>query len=196
MAVTAEQRHLYVDRLARLAHAGNELAFDQLARTLAGFVTGEARRVYVPGADHDDVRQEALLALYEAVRAWDSQRQPFVPFARFVIRRQLATMIKTALRRKQQPLNTALRFEALVADGGHELTLGDITPSLEPSPHERLVQREQLQRLTAAASRLSELERHALGGRLSGVPYVALGEQKTIDNAIQRARRRLREVAA
>jgi RNA polymerase sporulation-specific sigma factor len=196
MAVTAEQRYLDVDRLARLAHAGNELAFDQLARTLAGFVTREARRVYVRGTDRDDVRQEALLALYAAVRAWDPQQQPFVPFARFVIRRQLATMIKTALRRKQQPLNTALRFEALVADGGYELTLGDITPSLEPGPHERLEQREKLQRLTAAASRLSDLERHALGGRLSGVPYDALGRHKAIDNAIQRARRRLCEAAA
>ena len=195
MAISREQRYLYVDRLARLAHAGNELAFDQLARTLAGFVTREARRVYVRGAECDDVRQEALLALYEAVRAWDPQRQPFVPFARFVIRRRLATMIKSALRRKHQPLNTALRWEQLVADGDDEFTLGDAAWSRDLGPHERLEQREELRRLTAAASRLTELERHALGGRLSGIPYDALGEHKTIDNAIQRARRRLREAA-
>ena len=64
-------------------------------------------------------------------------------------------------------------------------------------PHERVELREELQQLTAAASRLSELERHALGGFLSGIPYTQLGDEvKSVDNAIQRARRRLRRACA
>jgi RNA polymerase sporulation-specific sigma factor len=193
MPVSAEQQTLYVNRLAECARNGNELAFAQLARALGPLIGYEAQRIYVPGAEHEDVRQEALLALHAAVLSYDGER-PFVAFARFVIRRQLATMLKTALRRKHQPLSMSRRLEQPGRDG---VALGEVVADRSLGPHERAELREELGQLTAAASRLSEFERHALGGFLSGIPYTQLGDDvKSVDNAIQRARRRLRRACA
>jgi RNA polymerase sporulation-specific sigma factor len=195
MSVSAEQRERFVDRLAECAQGGNEVAFEGLARLLAPVIRQEARRFYhVPGADRDDVLQEALLALYLAVRAWDPQ-QPFEPFARLVMRRRLGSVLKMALAGKHRLL-AGPRLEQPVRVAGVEAPLGEVIPSREAGPHERLEQREQLQRLAAAARRLTELERRAVGGTISGVPYAQLGNPKSIDNALQRARRRLREACA
>ena len=110
MPVTTEQQTLYINRLAECARNGNELAFAQLARALGPLIGYESQRISVPGAERDDILQEALLALHAAVMSYDGEH-PFTAFARFVIRRQLATMLKTALRRKHQPLSTSRRFE-------------------------------------------------------------------------------------
>jgi RNA polymerase sporulation-specific sigma factor len=193
MSVSPEQRELYINRLVECARNGNEVAFAQLARALGPLIGHEAQRIYVPGAEREDVLQEALLALHAAVMSYDGEH-PFPAFARFVIRRQLATMLRAALRRKHQPLSASRRFEQ---PGRNGVALGDAIADRTLSPHERAELREELQRLTAAASRLSGFERYALGGFLSGIPYTQLGDDvKSIDNAMQRARRRLRKACA
>lgn len=193
MPVSYEQRDLFVNRLAECARGGNEIAFAQLARTLGPLIEHEARRIYVPGADRDDVVQEALLALHAAVMTYDGEH-PFTAFARLVIRRQLVSMLKTALRRKHEPLSTGARFEQSKTEGGPRL--GDVIADRAPGPYERAVPREQLERVTAAAGRLTELERRAIGGLLSGIPYDQLGSKKSIDNAVQPARKQLPKACA
>src|SRR4051812_25673043 len=103
MPVSPQQRELFVTRLVACARDGNDIAFAQLARALGPLIGHEAQRIYVPGAEHEDVLQEALLALHAAVMSYDGEH-PFTTFARFVIRRRLATMLKAALCRKHQPL--------------------------------------------------------------------------------------------
>jgi RNA polymerase sporulation-specific sigma factor len=195
MPVSAELRERLVDRLAECARGGNGVAFEELVRTLGPVIGHEVRRVYyLPGADRDDVLQEALLGLYLALRAWDPQ-QRFEPFARLVMRRRLGSVLKMALAGKHRLL-AGPRLEEPVRVAGVEAPLGEVIPSREAGPHEQLEQREHLQQLAAAASRLTELERRAIGRTISGVPYDELGHPKSIDNALQRARRRLREACA
>jgi hypothetical protein len=107
----------------------------------------------------------------------------------------LGSVLKMALAGKDRLL-AGPRLEEPVRVAGVETPLGELIPSREAGPHERLERREQLQQLAVAASRLTDLERRAVGGIISGVPYAALGETKSIDNALQRARRRLREACA
>jgi|1185.fasta_scaffold88575_2 RNA polymerase sporulation-specific sigma factor len=190
MPVTEEQRALYIDRLAVCAR-DNDVAFAELARELEPMLRREARRITVPGAERDDVAQEALIALYVAVLAYDGERT-FRPLATTVVRRRLASMLKTALRGKHRALND-LRLEQPVEQGEQ---LGDLLADRGPGPPELLDQRELLRRITLAARNLTPLERHALGGTLDGRAYRELGPQKTIDNALQRAQRRLREACA
>jgi RNA polymerase sigma factor (sigma-70 family) len=191
MAVSSEQRALYINRLARCAQGGNQVAFGQLARQLAPLLGFEAQRIDVPGAEREDVVQEALLALHLAVLRYDGER-PFAPLASTVVRRQLATMLRTSLRGKHRPLND-LRLEQTNEDG---VELGAVIADRRPSPFEQVQQREQLRQITTAIQRLSELERRALAGRIDGRRYVELGSAKTVDNALQRARRRLHKACA
>ena len=67
-------------------------------RNIAVSVAGEWR---IPGMDADDVRQEALIALWESARAHDKAKGPFPPFARLVINRRLRDRLQAATRMKR-----------------------------------------------------------------------------------------------
>ena len=145
-------------------------------RPLARAVAGE---FYVPGAGRDDVEQEALIGLWVAARTFDRERNASFPsFARLVIRRRLSSILKAALREKHMVLTGAARDEVQI-EGGTE-------------PDRVVIARDRLQRLVVAVSELSPLERAAVAHVSSGHAY---RHDKQIDNAITRARKKLREVA-
>jgi RNA polymerase sigma factor (sigma-70 family) len=189
--VTARERELYVNRLASCARAGDEVAFAELARALAPMLYSEVGRIDVPGADRDDVGQEALLALYAAVLRYDGERA-FGPLATTVVRRALVSMLRAALRGKHRPIND-LRLEQRTEEG---IELAELIADRGPGPFERVHEREQLRQITAAIGSLSALERRALAGTLEGRPYHDIGPAKAVDNALQRARKRLRKACA
>lgn len=55
----------------------------------------------IPGLEPDDVRQEALIALWEAARCHDQAKGPFPPFARLVIGRRMRDLLQAATRQKR-----------------------------------------------------------------------------------------------
>ena len=55
----------------------------------------------IPGLDADDVRQEALIALWEAARCHDREKGPFPAFARLVIGRRMRDLLQAATRQKR-----------------------------------------------------------------------------------------------
>ena len=68
---------------------------------------GLAREYRVPGMDPDDVRQEALVALWEACRAYDREKGTFPPFARLVINRRLTDLLRAATREKRSAVTVS-----------------------------------------------------------------------------------------
>jgi RNA polymerase sigma factor (sigma-70 family) len=137
-------------------------------RTLAHAI---AHDYYLPGQDRDDVRQKALIALWEAARRYDPAKGSFPAFARVVIRNHLIDAIDKANRANHRLLDDAAR---------------DIdTPVIE-------TERGQLALILDALPRLSELERASLARSLNGEPTTG---DKRFDNALQRARKKLREAA-
>jgi DNA-directed RNA polymerase specialized sigma24 family protein len=66
-----------------------------------GIALGIAPEWRIPGMDPDDVRQEALVALWEAARDHDKAKGPFPPFARLVIKRRLRDRLQAATRQKR-----------------------------------------------------------------------------------------------
>lgn len=74
---------------------------------------GIAADYRVPGMEPDDVRQEALLGLWEAARAHDPARGPFPPFARTIVERRCVDLLRAAGRLKQRVLTDAVRDEQL-----------------------------------------------------------------------------------
>ena len=114
--------------------------------------------------------------------------------------RQIITAIKTATRFKHAPLNTYVSFSHTPAgqDQDGECTLGDALPgSAVNDPAVCVISTEELQSLVfCLGSGLSKLEADALRLYLEGESYedmaVILGcDTKTIDNALQRVKRKI-----
>lgn len=148
-----------------------------------------ARRWYLPGADRDDVRQLARIAAWESTLCYRPELGTTPRhFAALVIGRRLREELTLARRLKHEPLTGARRV-ALGHDG-ELVDVLDLIPDARADVGELVEQRERVRRLTAAAATLSPLERETLAGVLSG--RVAPTESKTVDNALQRARAKLR----
>lgn len=136
-----------------------------------------ARDYYLPGSDTDDVRQEAMIALWEAARTHDPERSSFPNWARVVIRRHLSDCVRVACSQKQKALDWSRRDMDLEESGGVTwIDRGD---------------QGEVRRIVALAKGLTQPERAALTRIIDGSPL----EGKADDNLRYRVRKKLRAAA-
>jgi RNA polymerase sporulation-specific sigma factor len=186
--------------LVALAKEGRPDAYDAIVRRYRGFVRLKASSYFLLGGESDDLIQEGLLGLYKAVRDYRSDRESsFRNFAELCITRQIITAVKTATRNKHTPLNQYVSFsQSPAAAGDSETTLDEVLPG--PSvgdPVNQVIASEELQSLVSCLSSvLSELESRVLSLYLDGYSYEVVAERlecdtKTVDNALQRVKRKV-----
>jgi RNA polymerase sporulation-specific sigma factor len=195
------QRELQDLQLVLKARNGDGVALDQLIRRYTGFVRLKASSYFLAGGDSEDLIQEGLIGLYKAVRDFRTDRETsFRSFAELCVTRQIITAIKTATRFKHAPLNTYVSFSHTPAgqDSDGDCTLGDALPGPGVNdPSVCVISTEELQSLVAClGSGLSSLESDALRLYLEGSSYEGMAEElgcdtKTIDNALQRVKRKI-----
>ena len=183
------------------ARNGDEKAMDYLIRRYTGFVRLKASSYFLAGGDGEDLVQEGLIGLYKAVRDYRHDKETsFRSFAELCVTRQIITAIKTATRFKHSPLNTYVSFSHTPAgqDNDGECTLGDALPGSHVNdPVVSVISTEELQSLVfCLGSGLSKLEADALKLYLEGASYEDMAEglgcdTKTIDNALQRVKRKV-----
>jgi RNA polymerase sporulation-specific sigma factor len=194
------QREVEDLRLVLRARNGDSGAMDALLRRYTGFVRLKASSYFIAGGESDDLIQEGLVGLYKAVRDFRSDKDTsFRSFAELCITRQIITAIKTATRFKHAPLNTYVSFSHTPAgqeDG--DCTLGDALPGPGvDDPAVCVISTEELQSLVfCLGTGLSPLESDALRLYLEGNSYEEMAEglgcdTKTIDNALQRVKRKV-----
>jgi RNA polymerase sporulation-specific sigma factor len=195
------QRELEDLQLVLRARNGDSGAMDVLIRRYTGFVRLKASSYFLAGGDGEDLIQEGLIGLYKAVRDFRTDKETsFRSFAELCVTRQIITAIKTATRFKHAPLNTYVSFSHTPAgqDPEGECTLGDALPGPGVNdPSVCVISTEELQSLVfTLGTGLSRLEADALRLYLEGRSYedmaVELGcDTKTIDNALQRVKRKI-----
>ena len=195
------QRELADLQLVMRARNGDGQALDALMRRYAGFVRLKASSYFLAGGDAEDLIQEGLIGLYKAVRDFRADKETsFRSFAELCVTRQIITAIKTATRFKHAPLNTYVSFSHTPAgqESEGDCTLGDALPG--PSvddPSVCVISTEELQSLVfTLGTGLSKLEADALKLYLEGESYEEMAERlgcdtKTIDNALQRVKRKV-----
>jgi RNA polymerase sporulation-specific sigma factor len=195
------QRELEDLQLVMKARNGSQQALDALMRRYTGFVRLKASSYFLAGGESDDLIQEGMIGLYKAVRDFRADKETsFRSFAELCVTRQIITAIKTATRFKHAPLNTYVSFSHTPAgqESEGECTLGDALPG--PSvddPSVCVISTEELQALVGClGSTLSTLEAEALRLYLEGLSYEGMAEElgcdtKTIDNALQRVKRKI-----
>ena len=194
------QRELADLQLVLRARNGDQRALDELMRRYAGFVRLKASSYFLAGGDAEDLIQEGLIGLYKAVRDYSPDKSSFRSFAELCVTRQIITAIKTATRFKHSPLNSYVSFSHSPAgqESDGDCTLGDALPG--PSvddPSVCVISTEELQSLVfTLGTGLSKLEADALKLYLEGESYEEMAEHlgcdtKTIDNALQRVKRKV-----
>jgi RNA polymerase sporulation-specific sigma factor len=187
--------------LIALAKQGHTNAYDQIVRRYYGFVRLKASSYFLAGGDSEDLIQEGLVGLYKAIRDYRTDRESsFRNFAELCITRQIITAVKTATRNKHTPLNQYVSFSATPASaaGDGDPTLDEVLPG--PTVHDpvnQVISSEELRALVACLSTvLSELESRVMALYLDGFSYEQVGERlgcdcKTVDNALQRVKRKV-----
>jgi len=187
--------------LIALAKQGHADAHDRIVRRYYGFVRLKASSYFLAGGDSDDLIQEGLVGLFKAVRDYRSDRESsFRNFAELCITRQIITAVKTATRNKHTPLNQYVSFSSTPSGtvSEAESTLDEILPgSAVHDPVNQVISTEELRALVACISTaLSELESRVLALYLDGHSYEEVGRRigcdcKTVDNALQRVKRKV-----
>ncbi|HEV2724103.1 MAG TPA: RNA polymerase sporulation sigma factor SigH [Thermoleophilaceae bacterium] len=187
--------------LIALAKQGRPDAYDRIVKRYYGFVRLKASSYFLIGGDSDDLIQEGLVGLYKAVRDFRTDRESsFRNFAELCITRQIITAVKTSTRNKHTPLNEYVSFsQAPAAAGGDsDPTLDEMLPGPRVhDPANQAISSEELHSLVACLSSvLSELESSVLSLYLDGHSYEVVAEElacdtKTVDNALQRVKRKV-----
>lgn len=187
------------EELVSLVHEGNTEALDFLINKFRHFVRMKARSYFLIGADKEDIIQEGMIGLYKAIRDFRSDKlSSFRAFAELCIIRQIITAIKTATRQKHIPLNSYVSLDKPIYDEESDRTLMDVlTDNGVDDPQQLMINNEEFMYMEEKMGEvLSELEREVLALYLDGQTYQEISEKldrhvKSIDNALQRVKRKL-----
>lgn len=187
------------EKLVQLVHQGESDALDYLIKKYRNFVRAKARSYFLIGADREDIVQEGMIGLYKAIRDYKGDKlASFKAFAELCITRQIITAIKTATRQKHIPLNSYVSLDKPIYDEESDRTLMDVISGAKVlNPEELLINREKFSSIEGKmVELLSDLEREVLSLYLDGRSYQEISEMlnrhvKSIDNALQRVKRKL-----
>ncbi|MET4561696.1 RNA polymerase sporulation sigma factor SigH [Lysinibacillus parviboronicapiens] len=197
--VTQDFERFNDEELIEMVHQGNTDALDFLITKYRLLVRAKARSYFLIGADKEDIVQEGMIGLYKAIRDFKGDKlASFRAFAELCITRQIITAIKTATRQKHIPLNSYVSLDKPIFDEESDRTLMDVlTGAIMDDPEELMIHREEFGYLEEKMSEiLSELELQVLALYLDGQSYHEISAKlnrhvKSIDNALQRVKRKL-----
>ncbi len=180
-------------------HEGDSDALEYLINKYRNFVRAKARSYFLIGADREDIIQEGMIGLYKSIRDFRGDKlASFKAFAELCVTRQIITAIKTATRQKHIPLNSYVSLDKPIYDEDSDRTLLDVICGTRvTNPEELIINKEEFIGLEDKMGEiLSELERRVLMLYLDGRSYQEIAVDldrhvKSIDNALQRVKRKL-----
>lgn len=180
---------------------GDKQIMDYLMDKYKHVVRSKASRMFILGADKDDLIQEGMIGLFKAVRDYDSGRDAsFLTFADLCVSRQMYTAIQAANRKKHLPLNS---YISLYKNSEDEILEGQLIGAIrdfsEQNPEEILIDRENVEALqTIIDQELSTFERQVLELSMTGMGYIDIArllgkDPKSTDNALNRVKTKIRK---
>ena len=188
--------------LVRMARDGDEKAEDFLLKKYKDFVRSKARAYFLVGGDSDDLIQEGMIGLYNAIGHYDeSMASSFMTYAAICINNKLISAVSADGRQKNAPLNGYVSIYSSITDEtGEEASLSDVLPDTENINPEAIILNEEQEKLTInrLLDKLSALEKEILSYYMEGMSYSEIAKligktEKSVDNAIQRIRLKMRK---
>ena len=181
------------DELAFMVQKGCEDAFGELTKRCAVMIQAQAARLRSEWVDAEDLGQEGLLGLFAAARSYRPEGgAAFRTYAQICVRRRMISAAKRTY--------TVCHPGQLGEESPEE---GDIPPSLasgQADPAQLLVEQEDTAVLRGRLRELlTELEYEVLMLHLGAYTYDEIAGRlhvgtKSVDNALQRIRRKLASV--
>ena len=189
------------EELVLMAQNGDDAAQDYLLDKYKSLVRAKSRAYFLIGADSEDIIQEGMIGLYKAVRDYNEEKNAsFRSFAELCVNRQMITAIKAATRQKHQPLNSYVSLNKPVYEEESEQTYMDFLQSSSSAllnPEALLIGQENKSFLeNQMVKNLSSFETRVLVLYLQGRSYFEIAHvldkpEKSIDNALQRVKKKL-----
>ena len=173
---------------------------DYLCDKYKNLVRKKANALYLIGAEKEDLIQEGMIGLFKAIRDFDATKEvSFYHFAKLCISRQMYHAIEASQRLKHAPLNSYVSFfEETGKEGG--ITLEDVLEAdTDQEPEKLLILRESYRDFyDGLEQRLSPMEKQVCELYLQGKNYHQIADilgksSKSIDNALQRIRKKISE---
>ena len=184
LTIMAEEYSCFSDLELLARSEGSQDAMHELISRYTRLVRACARPLFLAGGDHEDLVQEGMIGLLDAIRSFAPELgTPFDAYAALCVRRRMYSAIRAASARKHAPLNDALPLE-------------DLTVSRTDDPEAEVISRERHRELRERLNDcLSSTERTVLEHYLEGLSYLEISRRvgkpiKSVDNAVQRIRRK------
>ena len=187
--------------LVDMARHGDEKAEDFLLKKYKDFVRSKARAYFLVGGDRDDLIQEGMIGLYNAISHYDeSKASSFMTYAAICINNKLLSAVSADNRKKNEPLNGYVSLYSVITDdAGEEASLSDVLPDTDNVNPENIILNEEQEKLARKRllGKLSRLEKEILSYYLEGMSYSEIAAiigktEKSVDNAIQRIRSKMK----
>jgi RNA polymerase sporulation-specific sigma factor len=199
MNMTENYGKLEDESLVELFHNGDRESLNFLIEKYQKLVRVKARSYFLIGADREDIIQEGMIGLFKAIRDFRRERMTaFRSFAEHCIYKQIVTAIKTASRKKHTPLNSYVSLDKPIYNDESNITLLDIMPEEKiTNPEAIMIKKESINDIELKIHEsLSCFEQKVLALYIDGQSYLEISEKlstsiKSIDNALQRAKRKL-----
>lgn len=172
----------------------DEEIINKLVESYASVIRGICRRFYLVGGSSDDLYQEGMIGLIEAVRKFDETRgtvgdESFKRFATTCIKRQILDAIKRSNAKKNMPLNNSVPM-VRKNDEDDEFEIAEL--GMASDPEELFISKEkQEERLELLHKSLSSFEQQVLSLYLEGLSTKDIAAElkktpRSITNTIQR----------
>ena len=176
--------------LASLAAGGNADATDALLARYKDVIRAKAKKYYMLGGDQDDIIQEGMIGLFKAVQTFDpAGGASFRTYMTICVHNQILNAVEAATAKKHAPLNSSLSLDELAGD----------FIDLDADPEEQAIFAEAMGLILSDESKLlSPLEKQVARMLANGKGYREISGElgrpaKSVDNTIQRIRRKLKD---
>ncbi len=154
------------------------------------------RQFYLVSGDNDDLLQEGMIGLFNAINTYNAKNQ-FSTYAYRCIKNSVLTAINKSNCNKNKPLNN---FISLSGTDDDDVDKNLFFSDLKHNPEETFIKQEaEIELVNKIKDTLSKLEGEILDLYLKGYSYQDIAEKsnknaKSIDNAIQRIRKKLKSI--
>ncbi len=182
-----QTENLSDERLAELSQGGDKNATELLLKRYKNVVLSVARRFFLSGGETEDLVQEGMCGLYSAIGGYSEGKSGFSSYATRCIRNRIIDAVKATSGAKHSALNNFLP----IVEVGEELY-----PSHQ-NPEDELIKRENRREFLQKISKnLSSFEFQVTVMYMDGLTMAEMSSStgkpiKSIDNALQRAKRKL-----
>ena len=181
------------EELVVLAQDGDKQAVEELLIRHAGLVRGCARGFFLIGGETEDLIQEGMIGLYGAIGDYrqGETASSFKNFAYLCISRRIIDAVKASARKKNAPLNDATPIGVVEADKEAAAYF---------NPEDLLILRDDRREFRQKISGvLSDFEFKVTTMYMDGMTCAEICEAtgrpaKSVDNALQRSKKKLQEV--